>query len=283
MKNKMIAGLVLAMTVSMLGGCGSKETATETTTDTEQTTEAEDTQEEDTTATEGSTLEGYDGDGWSLQYDSSVITANAADDGTVTFSYYSDEFTPAGTNYVMISKKTDTDYETVLKDSKESYGAEDAETTETYFGAEGVTGYGFVKNFEASEGSDLQISVACTAIPADSDVILVESYNTVETDEENAYKISGAFETVLGTFTLTTKTAGGEYQTYEFETYDGGTVTIDASNIVSQEAVDDTLEWDALPDDAEQLAPGRDFILFGDAEYYYVEDGANGLVTIANK
>ncbi len=282
MKNKMIAGLVFAMTVSMLAGCGQKEATTETTTDTEQTTEAEDTTE-DTTVSEGSTLEGYDGDGWSLEYDSSVITANAADDGSVTFSYYSEEFTPAGTNYVTISKKTDTDYETVLKEMQESYGATDAEINETYFGAEGAEGYGFVKTFDASEESGLQISVACTAIPVDADVILVDSYSTVETDEENAMKISAAFETVLGTFTLNTKTGSAEYQTYEFDTYDGETVTIDASNIVSQESNADALEWDGLPEDAEQLAPGRDYVLFGDAENYYVEDATNGLVTTATK
>lgn len=282
MKNKMIAGLVLAMTVSMLAGCGQKETTTETTVDTEETTEA-DTTTEDTTASEGSTLEGYDGDGWSLEYDSSVIMANAADDGSVTFSYYTEEFTPAGTNYVTISKKADTDYETVLKEMQEFYGATDAEITETYFGAEGYEGYGFTKNFDASEESGLQISVSCTAIPVDSDVILVDSYSTVETDEENGMKISATFETVLGTFTLTTKTASGEYQTYEFDTYDGETVTIDASNIVSQESNIDALEWDGLPEDAEQLAPGRDYVLFGDANNYYVEDAANGLVTTATK
>lgn len=71
------------------------------------------------------------------------------------------------------------------------------------------------------------------------------------------------------------------YQTYEFETYDGESVTIDVSNIVSQMACDEPLEWDELPADAEQMAPGRDFILFADENNYYVEDATNGLVTVA--
>lgn len=284
MKKKMIAGLAVAMTLSMMAGCGQKETTTETATDTETTTDADAAAEEDTDSTL-STLEAYDGDGWSVQYDSSMIMANAADDGSVTFSFYSDDITPAGTNYMTISRRTGTDYETVLKDMQKSYGAEDAEISETYFG-EDAEGYGFNKTFEASEGSGLQIAVACTAIPVDSDVILIESYSTEETDEEVGMTISAAFETVAGTFTLTGKTASADasaYQTYEFDTYDGETVKIDDSNIVSQVAVDEPLEWAELPEDAEQLAPGRDFVLFGDADNYYVEDATNGLVTTATK
>ena len=287
MKKKLILVTVSAMTISMLASCGQKETTTntETKTDTEAATETEaaiESATETEVSSTGSTLESYEGDGWSLQYDSSVITALPADDESVTFSYYPNDFTPAGTNYMIISKKTDTDYETVLKDMQESYGAEDAEINMTYFGAEGTESYSFNKTFDASEDSDLQISVACTAIPVDSDVILIESYNTLESDEENAMKISAVFETVAGTFTLTTATSSA-YQTYEFETYDGDTVTIDDSNIVSQELVDEPLEWEDLPADAEQLAPGKDCVLLGDADNYYVEDAVNGFVTIATK
>lgn len=286
MKKRIIAGMAVAMTISMLAGCGQKETAADTTTSAETTTVAETAATAETvtdeTASTGSTLEGYDGDGWSLQYDSSVITALAADDGSVTFSYYPEDFTPAGTNYMMISRKADTDYETVLKDMQKSYGAEDAEINMSYFGAEGVESYGFNKTFDASEESGLQTNVACTAIPVDSDVILIESFSTLETDEGNAMAISAAFETVAGTFTLTTKTSSA-YQTYEFDTYDGEKVVIDDSNIVSQESVDDPMEWAELPEDAEELAPGRSVVLFGNADNYYVEDATNGLVTTATK
>ncbi len=278
--------MAVAMTISMLAGCGQKESASSASTDAETTVATETTVAAETvtdeSASAGSTLEGYDGDGWSLEYDSSVITALAADDGSVTFSYYPEDFTPAGTNYMLISKKTDTDYETVLKDMQTSYDAADAEITMSYFGADGVESYGFNKTFDASADSGLQINVACTAIPVDSDVILIESYSTLETEEENAMQISAAFETVAGTFTLTTKTSSA-YQTYEFDTYDGAKVVIDDSNIVSQESVDEPLEWAELPEDAEELAPGRSVVLFGNADNYYVEDATNGLVTTATR
>lgn len=74
-----------------------------------------------------------------------------------------------------------------------------------------------------------------------------------------------------------------EIKTYEFETFDGETVVINEGNIVSQEACEEPLEWDGLPAEATQLAPGRDFILFGDETNYYVEDAENKLVTIAFK
>lgn len=68
---------------------------------------------------------------------------------------------------------------------------------------------------------------------------------------------------------------------YEFETFDGLTVVINEGNMISQEACEEPLEWEGLPADAEQLAPGRDCILFADAANYYVEDVTNKLVTIA--
>lgn len=74
-----------------------------------------------------------------------------------------------------------------------------------------------------------------------------------------------------------------EIMTYEFETFDGLTVVINEGTIVSQEACDEPLEWAGLPADAEQIAPGRDYILFEDDVNYYVEDTVNGLVTVAFK
>lgn len=74
-----------------------------------------------------------------------------------------------------------------------------------------------------------------------------------------------------------------EIMTYEFETFDGETVVIDENNIFSQEANDNPLEWDAIPEGAEQIAPGRDCIIFEDEYRYFVEDVTNNLVTIASK
>ncbi len=283
MKKRLVVALTLAMAVSMFTACGQSTETTETEA-TEETT-VEETPEETTedTATTEASEETYEGDGWTLQYDPSVITPNANDDGSVVFAYYSEDFTPAGSNYMMISKYTDTDYETVLADKQKEVGATDAEITMTYFGADGVEAYSFIPSSDAAEGSELETTSSYTAIPVDSDVILVESFNTIEPEEENMYKISGSFETVAGTFSLTSSDSSSKYQTYEFDTYDGGKVVIDDSNIVSQESIDDSLEWDELPEDAEQLAPGRDFILFSSGDKYYVEDAANNLVTIANK
>ncbi len=283
MKKRLVVALTLAMAVSMFTACGQSAETTETEA-TEETT-VEETPEETTedTATTEASEETYEGDGWTLQYDPSVITPNANDDGSVVFAYYSEDFTPAGSNYMMISKYTDTDYETVLADKQKEVGATDAEITMTYFGADGVEAYSFIPTSDAAEGSELETTSSYTAIPVDSDVILVESFNTIEPEEENMYKISGSFETVAGTFSLTSSDSSSKYQTYEFDTYDGGKVVIDDSNIVSQESIDDSLEWDELPEDAEQLAPGRDFILFSSGDKYYVEDAANNLVTIANK
>ncbi len=283
MKKRLVVALTLAMAVSMFTACGQSAETTETEA-TEETT-VEETPEETTedTATTETSEETYEGDGWTLQYDPSVITPNANDDGSVVFAYYSEDFTPAGSNYMMISKYTDTDYETVLADKQKEVGATDAEITMTYFGADGVEAYSFIPSSDAAEGSELETTSSYTAIPVDSDVILIESFNTIEPEEENMYKISGSFETVAGTFSLTSSDSSSKYQTYEFDTYDGGKVVIDDSNIVSQESIDDSLEWDELPEDAEQLAPGRDFILFSSGDKYYVEDAANNLVTIANK
>jgi len=74
-----------------------------------------------------------------------------------------------------------------------------------------------------------------------------------------------------------------DYVTYEFETYDGESVVIDSTNIVSQESDDNPLESAKVPADAEVIAPGRDYVYLSDASYYYVEDAVNGLVTVANK
>lgn len=73
------------------------------------------------------------------------------------------------------------------------------------------------------------------------------------------------------------------YKTYEVETFDGTTVKIDDTNIISQEKVEDVLETTLVPSDAEVIAPGRDFVYLADANNYYVEDVVDQLLTIAKK
>jgi len=79
------------------------------------------------------------------------------------------------------------------------------------------------------------------------------------------------------------KEKSAETITYEFEDFEGNTVKIDDSNIISQEQVENVLETDLVPSEAEVIAPGRDYVYLADANYYYVEDAVNGLLTIAEK
>lgn len=73
------------------------------------------------------------------------------------------------------------------------------------------------------------------------------------------------------------------YKTYEVETFDGTTVKIDDTNIISQEKVEDVLETTLVPSDAEVIAPGRDFVYLANADKYYVEDAVDQLLTVAKK
>ena len=209
MKKKLVAALVFAMTLSMFTACGqttetTDSTATETTEET--TEETTDTTEESTDEIETTevALETYEGDGWSLQYDPNSIAVNESDDGSVVFSYYNENITTAGTNYMMVTKYEDTDYETVLTQKQEENNATDVEISESGFGSLDATAYDVTKNYEASEDSGLQVVMTWTAIPVDSDVILLEFYSTVETEDEPGMAVSAAFETVAQTFVLTT-------------------------------------------------------------------------------
>lgn len=73
--------------------------------------------------------------------------------------------------------------------------------------------------------------------------------------------------------------------TYEFETYDGETVVINADNIVTQEKSDDPGSSELISEAAIEniIAPGRDYLYLADDDYYYVADYYNGLITVAKK
>lgn len=75
--------------------------------------------------------------------------------------------------------------------------------------------------------------------------------------------------------------ASTDVKAYEFETYTGEKILINKNNIVSQEPCDEPLEWDGIPKDAQQLAPGRDVNIFADSDHYYIADATNKLVTTA--
>ena len=74
-----------------------------------------------------------------------------------------------------------------------------------------------------------------------------------------------------------------DYKTYEFDTYEGDHVVLDAASITAQETVDDPYSSDLVPADAETIAPGRDFEYLQDADNYYVLDFADSMVTVASK
>ena len=74
-----------------------------------------------------------------------------------------------------------------------------------------------------------------------------------------------------------------DYTTYKFETFEGTAVLIDSHNIVSQEADANVFESSKVPENAEVIAPGRDYVYLADDTYYYVEDAVNSLVTKAKK
>jgi len=105
---------------------------------------------------------------------------------------------------------------------------------------------------------------------ADKEQVAAEAV-AENTEEPKAEVIEAATETA------------SEYVTYEFETFEGDTVVIDSSNILSQDADEEPLESTKVPAEAEVIAPGRDLVYLADAEYYYVEDAENGLVTVATK
>lgn len=107
------------------------------------------------------------------------------------------------------------------------------------------------------------------------------SNNAEQTDE--AIQVTQSAEVTDSEDTTIDDSAVARIKTYEFETFDGLTVVINEDNIISQEACEEPLEWDGLPADAEQIAPGRDYIIFENAENYYVEDAENKIVTVAFK
>lgn len=82
---------------------------------------------------------------------------------------------------------------------------------------------------------------------------------------------------------LGAKTMANDNVNYEFETYKGEKVLISTENICCQVSETNVLESATVPQDAEVIAPGRDFVYLADANYYYVEDATRGLLTVARK
>lgn len=70
-----------------------------------------------------------------------------------------------------------------------------------------------------------------------------------------------------------------EVVVYEFDTYDGVHIIIDASNVYQQTSLDEIGDYgDVLLTD---VAPGRDIAYMFDGECYYIEDYSKNLLTIS--
>lgn len=141
------------------------------------------------------------GDGWVTSFDVRDIRSREEGD-SVIFSFYNPTVQTAGSNYVIITTKENTDYETVLNEIKDSFNDKDGKIDFGYFGADSIESYTYIAPSNPSKESGLSISNTYTAIPTGNNVILIEGYATVESDDEIANIVSGAFEYILDGFFL---------------------------------------------------------------------------------
>lgn len=70
-----------------------------------------------------------------------------------------------------------------------------------------------------------------------------------------------------------------EVVVYEFDTYDGIHVVIDASNVYQQTNLDEIGDYGDVQ--LENIAPGKDIVYMYDGECYYIEDYTRNLLTIS--
>lgn len=90
------------------------------------------------------------------------------------------------------------------------------------------------------------------------------------------------FETLIfGEYTLKCPVLNegiDEVVVYEFDTYDGVHVIIDASNVYQQTNLDAIGDYGDVQ--LEEIAPGKDVVYMFDGERYYIEDYARNVLTI---
>lgn len=139
------------------------------------------------------------GDGWVTNYDVRDIYCHEDGDEMI-FSFYNPLVQTAGSNYAAISTKKGTDYKTVLDEIKANNNDTTTEYLESNFGTSNCPSYSYTIPSSASEGSGLQVIDTFIAIPHGDDVILIETFSTVEPKEEDGYVVAGAFEYLLGSF-----------------------------------------------------------------------------------
>lgn len=158
---------------------------------------------DNTTETTDTSLKVYDEDAWSMEYDPDDFTVSKDEQyGDVTFSFYNEEIETAGSNYVAILVEEDTDYKTVLENEMKDNDDKNAEIIENDFGKDSIDSYEYLPETEKSEDSDLNISTSYTAIPYGKDVILIETFRTIGTDEEVEQGIDDTFASMMDTFSV---------------------------------------------------------------------------------
>ena len=145
--------------------------------------------------------ESVDTEYWSCKYDKTFLNSRE-EDGEWIFVFDNPDVQTAGSDYVAIKTVENSNYTEVLDSVSKDYNDPNPEYEYNMFGAEGYDSYRYSFPTAPSEGSGLNVITDYTAIPVGDDVILIEAYTTVEPEDEIGYTVSGAFEYLLGTFTL---------------------------------------------------------------------------------
>ena len=70
-----------------------------------------------------------------------------------------------------------------------------------------------------------------------------------------------------------------EVVVYEFDTYDGNHIVMDASNVYQQVSLDEVGDYGEV--ELEIVAPGKDIVYMFDGERYYIEDYSRNILTIS--
>ena len=196
--NKFIStGIALTMTGALLAGCSSSTAETEVTEEAEVTEETETATEAAEETTEAAAADEIynDANGWSVQYDPSVITVNQG--GPVTTFVYTGE--SAGTNMITATYSVDSDAMTAIENLAKDLG-DNVITSENIFpGTEDVPSYNAILP-PSEDGSGLHE----TAIARDymDGYLLFEYTGHNSGDDSIDIPVSDALSSVIDSITF---------------------------------------------------------------------------------
>lgn len=191
---KVLTGVLALTLVAALAGCGGNSTE-EPSADTQEETTAEeattDTQEET------SALEEYtSGDGWTVQYDPSLIEVEEGG-GAVDFLYLGES---EGTNMVTISYEADKQPEEVLYELTSTWGNdEDIDRSEGFFPGTDDQ-WGFWRSIAAPEDNSMPSRTAIAG-EYNGGVLLFQETISLTGDDAIDTEIAGALETIVDSVT----------------------------------------------------------------------------------